>query len=383
MLPIVVFAALAGCGGPQAPRAVVSQMPLTDDEEISLEAEIDELGLSEAVIDPGALCHERSERGPTPACFTPPGLDLGAPELRDARKEPSVDYLWSPDRYARVIRILEHALVRSKRRTLARKKILGWLTTAYDRQRATRRAWAERSSAPIRGSACLIHYLELFVAEQMRPESRRLVTYTLALEHERAGHRDKARALYGSITRARRRSPSVAAAHAALGDVAFQQSFCDESLLRVAYRHYLASALGASTPRFPIAAYARLRLGQVEAELGALGSAARQLDLAEAEGIYPGVDAALPRARRRRLLLEDTLASVVRQAARDGTLRLLVAFEPPSASFCIQIERVAARPQDSAMAEQTRFALEGPCDFDRDRSRECVATAGCSVRGER
>jgi hypothetical protein len=231
-------------------------------------------------------------------------------------------------------------------------------------------AWGER---PLPASPCLTHYLALLVNEARSERERELARYTLAIELERAGKLGRARALYEDLARSKRRTPAVSLARVALGDLAFRHAFCDPPAFRVAHREYLAGAHGPSPARFRVPAYARLRLGQLEREVGALGTSARQLDLAEAEGIYPGAGDLGPRSGRLRGLLEQTLTSVVRSAVADGTLRLLTSFEPPSTSFCIVLSRV--QPRD----EQIALALNGPCREDIfDEDKVCAQTAGCS-----
>jgi hypothetical protein len=377
---ILVGMLLAIACGPVIPR-VDSTVPgpsVERDEETLLLSELDALRLGDTIVDSGALCGSTgAPLSDEPRCFAPVELSLDEPGLRDARREPSVSYLWSPERYSRVIGILEHALVRSRPHTVARRKILGWLATTYDRWRATLHAWKEPSKAerPIPASPCLTHYLRLLVGEARSERERELGRYTLAIELERAGKLGEARALYERLSRSRRRTPAVSLARAALGDVAFRHSFCDPSFFRIAHREYLAAAHGPSPARFRVPAYARLRLGQLEREAGALGTSARQLDLAEAEGIYPGAGDLGPRSGRLRGLLERALVDLVRPAVADGTLRLLTSFEPPSTSFCIALSRI--RPRN----EQIAIALYGPCREDfRDEDKSCAQTPGCTKR---
>jgi hypothetical protein len=380
-----VFLVLAiGCGPVVKPVETPGPPTTTEDEEILLQAELDELPLAGHPVDPAALCSpSRSTNTPEPSCAAPPELGLDEPGLRDPRREPSVSYLWTPERYAKVIVRLENALARTLPKTQARRKVLGWLATAYDRWRATQHAWDEKSDyeRPLLPSPCLIHYLDLLANEVQGSKERGLVQYALALELERAGNRSSAEARYAKLANGRRRTPALSLSHAALGDLAFRRAFCAPEYFPIAYRHYLAAAHGSSLPRFRVKAYARLRLGQLDREKGSLGPSARQLDLAEAEGIYPGGEDIGPRAGRLRRMLESALGAVAEDAVADGTLALLTAFEPPSASFCIALGRIAKRTPGETLNPQLHAALTGACHpDDSDEARECARTPGCSSK---
>src|SRR5688572_20300554 len=100
---LVLFA--IGCG-PVVPAIETPGPPASnEDEEILLQAELDELSLASRPVDPGALCAggKKTSVAPEPSCAAPPELGLDEPGLRDPRREPSISYLWTPERYARVI----------------------------------------------------------------------------------------------------------------------------------------------------------------------------------------------------------------------------------------------------------------------------------------
>ncbi len=358
---------LVACGG----RWQIPEFPgdVGDD---ALEHAIAELKLSKVVVDRGALCTRREPaRSETPSsetCQAPRELVLDAPDLRDVRRDAAWG-LSTRARYARVVGRLEHALVRSHARSPARKKLLTWLTTALMR-------W--RSSGESRASECAAHYLALLSDEHPPGRRQSVVRYLWALELELSGRGEEARAEYAKLVDTGELGIGRSAAQAALGDHAFQRSFCDASLLPVAHGHYLAAAHGPAPPDVPLTGYVRLRLAQIDLGMHALGPAYRQLDLAE-QDLYVAPDtwrgSRLDRLRR---LHRQTLSALVSGALGDGTLRLLAAFEPPGRSLCEQLKGRAAETANAGEREQVESTLGSWCGFLIDPERECVATAGCT-----
>lgn len=326
-----------------------------DESDPALYAAIAELELGDEIVDPNAVCRAGPRTRPNPrapSCRAPEWLALDRPELRDLRRERLSFQLSSAARYRQMVRRLEGALVRSRPRTPARKKLLGWLVTAHTRLR--------ESGAP---HPCLLDYLGAAV-DEVGYRKRSPLRYTYALELESAGEHEAALGGYRVVVAEGQAGPAFSAAHAALGDHAFRQSFCDRDELATAHDHYLVAAHGPAPRGAPFAGYARLRLAQVELELGALGPALRQLEAAEADGIHPRASGTGGWSwHRLRSVLDLTTHALAERALADGTLRLLLAFEPPGASMCEALGKLARQPRDPAELEDLERALDGPCSF--------------------
>jgi hypothetical protein len=62
-------------------------------------------------------------------------------------------------------------------------------------------------------------------------------------------------------------------------------------------------------------------------------------------------------------VLDLTTHALAERALADGTLRLLLAFEPPGASMCEALGKLAREPRDPVELEDLERALDGPCSF--------------------
>ena len=148
----------------------------------------------------------------------------------------------------------------------------------------------------------------------------------------------------------------------------------------------------------PFAGYARLRLAQLLRQRGSLGPALRQLELAEADfgGFSPATQRYLGLRREHlRDIGRGLLRGVIGQSLQDGSLRLLLAFEPPGSTACDTLEELSSElleqlpPSDGvdhvALAanrgerEALLSELLGQHCSWRSDGNSCVATAGCSV----
>ena len=370
---VLALASVLSCLGCTRWNVPAAEFP-GDESEPALEHAIAKLALGPRVVDPKARCQPQPSPSlpDTTACAVPHALGLARAELRDLRRERGSWYLADPERYERITTRLEAALVRSRPRTFARRKLLGWLITAADRRRESRSGRAS--------DGCGAHYLALLARELGPGQLGATTRYTLALETERLGRYEDAHGIYAAILDEEPPGSGRAAAHAALGDAAFRASFCSQRRLSDAHRHYLAAAHGVAPAGSPFSGYARWRLAQVEHQLGATGPALRQVEIAEAElGVAPGAPAGEVGRRRAELRrrIGGTLVDLLVHALDGGTLRLLLGFEPPGWSVCNQLELLLERRRDAALEE----ALDGPCAFTRaDRERRCVTQAGCSLR---
>ncbi len=346
-----------------------------DEESDAITRALNTLALAPTAVDPGAVCAAprlppKRAPDPSPSCAAPTEHWLHDPLLRDARRERSESELRSPDYYQDAIAKLEAGLSRSRPKTHARRKILSWLTTAYDRLRRSRSDAADEDRE--RTGRCLVFYLEQ-LSREPAPDARRSrksgILYTIAVELELLGERKRALALYRRIAASAPFGAGFAGAHAALGDAAHRKSFCDDSKLALAHRHYLIAAQVRSPNGAPLAGYARVRLAQIEQALGALGPAGRQLQLAEQD--FGGFSRSYLGPERRRLgkLARNTLRQNLWHALEDGTLRLVLAYAPAGGGVCTQLLQLGLQQRDPRARDQIEAALLAHCSWMKATTR--------------